>query len=237
MDKEGNAAVIWFRKSLLFHKLEPRDITSGEALGDGFKSFAVGLTFFVAVLAIIVFIRTNSKLDTGQFAELSGFFCVIPLINVAVLSGFLFGLLQILGVGPNFESVVVLCCFALGGLLPLVSVGMGLFLDRAVQLAIEHGDPSLPYLRAAVYQVLFEDEQVWSVKAIVRLGVSISLVLIGYYVYRLIVLLSKVSRHGNRALVALATVCAWLLDSLVVKEALDLVFWRIIIQQAVGHHG
>jgi len=236
MEKEGNAA-IWFRRSLLFHKLEPRYVTSNEALGDGFKSFAVGLSFFVAVLAVIVFIRTNSKLDIGQFAELSGLFCVIPLINLALLSGFLFCLLKILRVGPNFESVVVLCCFALGGLLPFVSVGMGLFLDRAVQLALEHGDPSLPYLKAAVYQVLFEDEQVWSVKAIVWFGVSISLLAIGCYISRLIVLLSKVSRHGSRALVALATICAWLIDGLVVTKALDLVFWRIIIQQAVGHHG
>jgi hypothetical protein len=236
MDKEGNAAVIWFRRSLLFHKLEPRYITSDEALGDGFKSFVVGLGFFLAILAIIVFIHTNSKLDTGQFAELSGF-CVIPILNVAVLSGLLFGFLQLLGVGANPESVVVLCCFALGGLLPFVSVGMGLFLDRAVQLALEHGDPSLPYLKAAVYQVLFEDEQVWSVKAIVWFGVSISLLAIGCYISRLIVLLSKVSRHGSRALVALATICAWLIDGLVVTKALDLVFWRIIIQQAVGHHG
>lgn len=236
MNKEGNAAVIWFRRSLLFRRLRPTDITSSEALGEGFKSFFVGLSFSLAVLAIIIFIRTNSKLDIGQFAELSGF-CVIPIINLAVLSCLLFCILELFRVSIDFESVVVSCCCALGVLLPLVSVGMGFFLDRAVQLAIENGDPSLPYLKAALYQVLFEDEQVRSARAIVWLGVLTSLLAIGCYIYWLIVLVSRVSGHSNWMPVAVATVCAWLLDSLVVKGVLDLVFWRIIIQQAGGHHG
>lgn len=148
MSTEANAAVIWFRRSLLFHKLDRADITSSGALGEAFKSFAVGLSFFLAVLATIVFIQTSSKLDTGQVAELSGL-CLIPIVNVAILSMLLFILLKILGTDTQLESVVVLCCSALGGLLPFVSVGMGFFLYRALQLAIEHGDPSLPYLKAA----------------------------------------------------------------------------------------
>lgn len=219
----------------MFHKLELKEITSRDALGDGFKSFLVGLSFFLAAFSIIIFIRTNSKPDFGQFGELSGFF-VIPIVNTALFSVMLFGLLQIFGVGTKFESVVVLCCFAMGALLPFVSLGMWLFLDRAVQLAIEHRDPSLPYLKAAVYQMLFEEEEVWFVRVIAWLGVSISLGAIGFYIYWMIQLLSKVSRRGNRTLVAIATAFAWLLDGFLVR-VLDSVFWRLLIQQqVVGHH-
>ena len=52
MGKEDNALVTWFRRSLLFHKLQVKEITSPQALGEAFGSLAVGLTFYFAVLAI-----------------------------------------------------------------------------------------------------------------------------------------------------------------------------------------
>lgn len=220
----------------MLRKLEVRDITSPEALRDSFRTFVVGTGFFLAVIAIIVLIRTNSKVEFGQVAEFS-IFCVVPIVNIAILSALVFGFLQVLRAGTKLESVVVLCCSALGGMLPFVAVGMGPFLNQAVQLAIDHGDPSLPYLKAAIYQVLFEEEQAWPVKAIGYVGVSMSLLAIGLYAYWMVVLLSKVSKRGGRARTALATVCAWLLDGLLVAKVLGWVFWGLIIHQVIGHHG
>jgi hypothetical protein len=187
-------------------------------------------------VALITFICTNSELDTGELAEVSGFFCVIPIVNAAVLSELIFLVALVLRLDTKFESVVVLCFSALGGLLPLVSVGMGFFLGRAIQLAVDHGDPSLPYLKAAVYQLLFEDSEVWSVKLIAWLAASMSLIGTAWYIYWMIVLLSKVSRRGNRALATLAIVCVWLFDGLVVTPLLHSVFWRLMIRQAASHH-
>jgi hypothetical protein len=236
MGKEDNALVIWFRRSLLFRELEVKDIRSPQALGEAFWSFGVGLTFYFTVLAVIGFTRANLRIEFGQVAEFS-MFCVVPAVSVACLSFVIFALLWVLRAGPKLESVVVVTCFALGGMFPFVTLGMWPFLGEAVRLALEHQDPSLPYTKAAVYSLLFETEVASPVRFIACLGILVSLVAIGFYLYWMAVLLSKVSQRGGRIRAGFAVICAWFVDCFLVSKVWGLVFWSLIIQHVKGHHG
>jgi hypothetical protein len=236
MTKDSHAAVVWFEKGILFHKLGPKDIGSSEALGDGFKCLVFGLGVFCVVVAIAFLVQTGAKPDFMEFAGLS-IFGFIQAVNTALLIVALFGLLQLLRVQTSLKDVAVVGCYALGGLLPIVSVSIGYFLYLAVQLAVEHGDPSQPYLRAAVYQALLNQEQAVSLRIIVWVLVLIPFFALPFYLAKMVALLSRASRHPNRILTTVAVLGAFSVDMVMVKMTFSLIFWRLIIQQAAGRHG
>ena len=156
MTDNGNVAVLWFENGLLFHQVSPQVVRSRQALAAAVKCYCAGLVFFWALFAFVFFLRTGKKLDLGGFAETS-VFCLIQIVNTALFICVLQLSLWLLRVRVKFREVATICCFALGGLFPIVSVSMSYFLYSAIGLAIQHGDPSQRFLRGAVYQALTQD--------------------------------------------------------------------------------
>ena len=231
MTDNGNVAVLWFENGLLFHQVSPQVVRSRQALAAAVKCYCAGLVFFWALFAFVFFLRTGKKLDLGGFAETS-VFCLIQIVNTALFICVLQLSLWLLRVRVKFREVATICCFALGGLFPIVSVSMSYFLYSAIGLAIEHGDPAQHYLRAAVYRGLIQQE-VLSVRLEMWALALVSVAAVVVYMGNMTRVLRRVAACPNIVRVIVGVFVALCLDDLVVTNVFNLVFWKFVIREGL----
>jgi hypothetical protein len=229
MADDSSKLVTWFEKGLLFHKLKPDDIATGNALADSFTCYQVGLIFFAAVVSLVFLLRAHVKLEAGEFIGLP-IIVLLPVVNAAFFTLMFFALLRLLRVHVSVREVTTVCCFALGGLMPFLSVAAGYFLYTAIQLALSHKDPGLPYLRAAVYQLLVSGQSVASVKGTMWAIMMAQVALTIFYLAGIVKLTSKIAEQRGFRYVAIGLIVAWFADVFAVRMCFSFVFWKLIIQ-------
>jgi hypothetical protein len=231
----ASTIALWFERGLQFHKLSLKDTSSRDSLGDSFQCYGVGLAFSFAVFAVVFLLRTSAKLDVGQFAGLP-VSCLIEITNTAVFIGLLYCFLRLLRVRAKLRDVTVVCCYAIGGLLPVLSVCIGYFLYSAIGLAVEHGDPGQRYLRAAIYRsLLSQEETAWVRFLLCALALTVVAVTVTYLV-NIVKVLTRTLDLSNPMIAAVSTVLALYLDGMLSTRILSMVFWKFVIQQAAAHH-
>jgi hypothetical protein len=227
-----NVMVVWFDKGLQFYRLQPRGATSRNALAEAFKCYFAGLIVFACVMCLVLFLRTETKPDATEFGGLS-VFCLLQIVNTACFVFLLTLCLKLLGVRLPLRQVTIVCCYAFGGLLPIVSITTAYFYYSAMRLAILQGNPGLPYLTAAIYSELLQPE-VLSVRILVGLLLCLAVAAVIFYGAHIIRLLSRLGDRASPVRVGISLTVAWFLQFLV-SYFLRFVFWLLIIKLANPH--
>jgi hypothetical protein len=234
MAEVARAIALWFERGLQFHKLSVKGTNSHEALVDAFQCYGVGLSCFLGVFAMVFLLRTSAKLDVAEFAGLP-VFCLIQIANTAVFVGLLWCFLRLLRVPAKPRDVTVVSCYAIGGLLPIVSLCIAYFLYSAMGLAVEHGDPGQRYLPAAIYRALVSQEETTWVRLLSWFLALMLVAVIVTYLVNLIRILTRILKPRTWMIVAVSTALAFYLDIMLARTTFSLVFWRFVIQQAAHH--
>lgn len=233
MSDNINTVELWFDKGLQINKLQPGSASARNALAEAFKCYAVGLSVFTCVMGLVFFLRTETKPDAAEIGGLS-VFCLLQIVNTACFVVLLTLCLRLLRVLLPLRHVATVCCYALSGLLPIVSITTAYFYYSAMQLAILQGDPGLPYLTAAIYSELLQPE-VLSVRIAVWLLLCLAVAGVIFYCSHIIRLLSRLGDRASPLRVGISFIIAWFLHILIVRDLLRLVFWLLIIKLANSH--
>lgn len=218
----------WLNKGLFIYNLNLADGRQSEAPKRATKALLVGIALATVVnyFVILIFLPSAPFAQVGEIPLYGIASAANAILTVFLVTFFLF----VFRARIETSISASLTAFAMSGAIPLLTFFAREQLIEAMRLFVKYRDPSLPYLDAATYNVLFPDQAALFATARAWLFVTLEVaVFVYYYCVRLGTLLTH-SSHATWAClrVAAALVTAVGVQALLVHLYFGEWYWGII---------